>query len=64
MSLQKEMMELNMEMMKQSFKSMLYTFIPLIILFTWMSANIAYEPINPGEEFTVTAKYQIHTLMS
>ena len=56
MSLQKEMMELNMEMMKQSFKSMLYTFIPLIILFGWMSANIAYQPINPGEEFTVTAR--------
>jgi uncharacterized membrane protein (DUF106 family) len=56
MNLQKEMMSLNMEMMKQSFKSMLYTFIPLILLFTWMSANIAYEPINPGEEFTVTAQ--------
>ena len=56
MSLQKEMMSLNMDMMKQSFKSMLYTFIPLILLFTWMSANIAYEPINPGEEFTLTAR--------
>ncbi|MFP4567983.1 MAG: EMC3/TMCO1 family protein [Candidatus Woesearchaeota archaeon] len=56
MALQKEMMELNMEMMKQSFKSMLYTFIPLILLFSWMSANIAYEPINPGEEFAVTAR--------
>lgn len=56
MSLQKEMMDLNMEMMKQSFKSMLYTFLPLILLFTWMSANIAYEPINPGEEFTLTVR--------
>lgn len=56
MSLQKEMMSLNMEMMKQSFKSMLYTFLPLILLFTWMSANIAYEPINPGDEFTITAR--------
>jgi len=56
MSFQKEMMALNMEMMKQSFKSMLYTFIPLIILFTWMSANIAYYPINPGQEFTITAQ--------
>ena len=56
MKLQKEMMSLNMEMMKQSFKSMLYTFIPLILLFTWMSANIAYEPINPSDNFTVTAR--------
>lgn len=56
MSLQKEMMDLNMEMMKQSFKSMIYTFLPLILLFTWMSANIAYEPISPGEEFTLTAR--------
>lgn len=56
MSLQKEMMELNLEMMKQSFKSMLYTFIPLILLFSWMSANVAYEPINPGDQFTITAR--------
>lgn len=56
MDLQKEMMSLNMDMMKQSFRSMLYTFIPLILLFTWMSANIAFEPINPGDEFSVTAR--------
>lgn len=56
MELQKEMMTLNMEMMKQSFKSMIYTFLPLILLFTWMSANIAYEPLSPGEEFSVTAR--------
>lgn len=56
MNLQKEMMELNMEMMKQSFKSMLYTFLPLILLFSWMAANIAYEPIQPGQEFTITAQ--------
>ena len=56
MALQKDMMSLNMEMMKQSFKSMLYTFIPLILLFTWMSANIAYDPINPSDNFTVTAR--------
>jgi len=55
-SLQKEMMQLNMEMLKQSFKSMLYTFIPLIVLFAWMSANVAYHPINPEDEFTITAQ--------
>ena len=55
MQIQKEMMEKNMDMMKQSFKSMLYTFIPLILLFSWMAGALAYEPITPGQEFTITA---------
>jgi len=51
----KEMFGKNAEMMKQSFKSMLYTFLPLILLFSWMSATMAFQPIMPGENFTVTA---------
>jgi len=55
MEIQQEMLENNMVMMKQSFKPMLYTFIPLILLFYWMSATLAYMPLMPGEQFTVTA---------
>ena len=54
MAIQKEMLQKNMDIMKQSFKTMMYTFIPLILFFSWMSANIAYQPINPEQEFTIT----------
>lgn len=54
MKMQKEAMELNMKTMKQSFKPMILTFIPVIIIFGWLNANIAYEPIMPGQEFTAT----------
>ncbi|MGV8162933.1 MAG: EMC3/TMCO1 family protein [Candidatus Nanoarchaeia archaeon] len=55
MSIQKDMLDKNMIMMKQSFKSMLYTFIPLILIFAWMASTIAYEPITPESNITVTA---------
>ena len=55
MEIQQQMMSKNMEMMKASFKPMIYTFIPLILLFSWMTSTIAFEPVNPGQEFTLTA---------
>ncbi len=54
MKLQKEAMEVNMKYMTQSFKPTLITFLPIIIIFGWLNANIAYEPILPGQEFSVT----------
>jgi uncharacterized membrane protein (DUF106 family) len=55
LSIQREMLDRNMIMMKQSFKSMLYTFIPLILIFAWMAATIAYMPITPNSNVTITA---------
>jgi uncharacterized membrane protein (DUF106 family) len=55
MKIQKEMLDKNMIMMKQSFKSMLYTFIPLILVFAWLAATIAYQPILPNSNVTITA---------
>ena len=54
MQVQKQVMQTNMRYMKQSFRSMFYTFIPIILIFGWMNANLAYEPILPGQEFTTT----------
>lgn len=54
MKLQKEIMSKNAEVMKQNFKPMLLTFIPLILIFGWLSNHLAYEPIRPGEQFNVT----------
>lgn len=55
MKLQKEAMSYNMELMKHSFKPTLYTLIPIIIIFGWLNAHMAYENIAPGEEFTLQA---------
>ena len=54
MALQKEMMGKNMELMKHSFKPTLYTLIPLIIIFGWLNAHMAYHPLEPGQPFNVT----------
>lgn len=57
MKIQKEAMELNMKYMKQSFKPTLITLLPILIIFGWLNANIAYDPIMPGQEFTATLQF-------
>jgi len=41
----------------QSFKPMIFTFIPIILILGWINAHLAYEPILPGEEFTTTIEF-------
>src|SRR3989344_7479675 len=55
MAVQKKAMETNMKYMMHSFKSMIFTFIPVIIIFGWLNGHLAYMPLQPNEEFTVTA---------
>ncbi|HIH39191.1 TPA: DUF106 domain-containing protein [Candidatus Woesearchaeota archaeon] len=43
--IQKEMWSKQMTMMKHSFTSTIYTFIPIIILFSWLTANMGAEKI-------------------
>ena len=57
MDVQKEMMEKNMELMKQSFKPTLYTLIPLLIIFGWLNAHMAFMPLLANEPFTVDASF-------
>ena len=57
MKVQKKMMETNSKYMMHSFKPMLFTFLPIIIFFGWMSAHLAYFPISPGQEFSVTINF-------
>jgi len=57
MQMQKKAMEVNAKYMKHSFKSTLFTIIPIIIIFSWMSAHFAFFPIVPGAEFTLTAHF-------
>ncbi len=57
MKIQKDMMSSNMEMMKQSFKSTLYTFIPIIIIFGWLNAHMAFHEISPNQTFEITGYF-------
>ncbi|MCD6464681.1 DUF106 domain-containing protein [Candidatus Woesearchaeota archaeon] len=56
--LQKELMKINGLYMKHSFKSTIYTFLPLIIIFSWMSSHYMFESIKPGSEFQVFISLQ------
>jgi uncharacterized membrane protein (DUF106 family) len=57
MEVQKLAMKTNMKYMMQSMKSTLVTFIPIILIFGWMQANIAYAPLMPGEDFSVAVGF-------
>jgi len=58
MEMQKQAMAVNMEYMKHSFKPMLYTMLPLLIIFGWLSAHYAYEPLHPSTPFNVSVYTQ------
>ncbi len=53
----KKAMETNMKYMMHSMKPTLVTFIPIILIFGWLNANIAYEPLAVGEEFNVHLQF-------
>jgi len=57
MQVQKKSMQTNMKYMMLSMKSTLYSILPIIIIFSWMSANFAYEPISAGKDFTTTVTF-------
>ncbi|MBR9691704.1 DUF106 domain-containing protein [Candidatus Woesearchaeota archaeon] len=59
MAVQKRAMETNMKYMMHSMKPTLITFIPIIIIFGWLNAHLAFEPIMPGQEFTTSAIFDI-----
>ena len=58
MAVQKKSMQTNMKYMGLSMKPTLVTFIPIIIIFGWMHSHLAYEPILPGQDFTVNANFK------
>jgi uncharacterized membrane protein (DUF106 family) len=58
MQMQKEAMSVNMEYMKHSFKPTLVTFIPIILIFGWLGAHLAFVPIMPGADFTLQVGFE------
>ena len=57
MAVQKKSMQTNMKYMMHSMKSTLYSILPIIIIFSWMNANFAYDPISAGKDFTTTVTF-------
>jgi len=57
MAMQKDAMKKNMEYMKHSFRATLITLLPILIVFGWMQAHLAFEPIQLGDEFTMTTSF-------
>ena len=55
--LQKEAMKSTGDMMRHSLKAMLITLVIAGFTFPWMSGHLAYDPIGPGETYSVTATF-------
>ncbi len=58
MKVQKDLMKLNGEFMKSSFKTTFYTIIPLLIFFGWLGVNLAFAPLLPDTSFDVGVTMQ------
>ena len=54
---QKKAMEANMKYMMESLKPTLVTFIPIILIFGWLSGHYSVEPLPPGTQFSVDAHF-------
>lgn len=62
---QERMLKINSQIMKshneysmQSMRSILFTFIPVMLVFIFLRAHVAYAPIHPGDTFTVLLDYR------
>lgn len=58
MKVQKKAMETNSKYMMHSLRPTLFTFLPIIIIFSWLHAHMAFFPIVAGTEFTTTVMFE------
>ena len=58
MEVQKKAMQTNMQYMMKSMKPTLITFIPIILIFGWLQAHLAFVPILPGQDFSMTLEFE------
>ena len=59
MKVQKEAMKANLDYFKQSWnwKVILATMLPVMLIFGWMAAHLANEPIYPDETYSISAVF-------
>ncbi len=55
LALQKKAMDANMQYLLKSLKPTLLTMLPVLLIFGWLSAHFAYEPLYPDKEFSIIA---------
>lgn len=58
MKIQQQLMDVQKDIMFESFKPALITMIPVLILFAWINTHLTFEPILPGEDVTFTAQFK------
>ncbi|HIH24978.1 TPA: DUF106 domain-containing protein [Candidatus Woesearchaeota archaeon] len=58
LKVQQKVMPIQMELMKESFKPLLVTLVPFLLVFFWLSSHFAYFPIEPNTPFTVSATFE------
>jgi len=58
MKLQQKILPIQMDLMKESFKPLLVTLIPFLLVFFWLSNHFAYHQILPGQPFVVSAEFE------
>ena len=54
MDVQKKAMDVNMKYMMHNMRATLFTFLPIILIFGWMSGHLAYSQILPNQEFGIS----------
>lgn len=57
MDVQKKAMDVNMKYMMHNMRATLFTFLPIILIFGWMSSHLAFAPILSGQEFVVALAF-------
>jgi uncharacterized membrane protein (DUF106 family) len=57
MKVQEKLMPLQMELMKESFKPLLVSLIPFLLVFFWLSSHFAFHEIQPETPFVVSATF-------
>lgn len=53
MKVQSQMMETNSRFMMHSMKPTLFTFVPIILIFSWFNTHLGYYPLLPNQPFDV-----------
>lgn len=57
LKVQQQLMPIQMDMMKESFRPLLVTMVPFLLIFFWLSNHFAFYPVQPGESFPVSAEF-------
>lgn len=58
MKIQEKIMPIQLELMKESFKPLLVSLIPFLLVFFWLSNHFAFHNIEPNTPFVVSATFE------